>query len=142
MQIPNGAKVFIKNENTGKFLFVLRENISGITNPGRWGLIGGGIKEGETPLEALKREVQEESNIEIHDIKYLASRDVLQKLKGKEHLIVGHLFAANTYYDIDDIKIFEGEKVAYFTLDEIKKEKLVPSLKDIIEVYNEELEDL
>lgn len=141
MRIPDGAKVFIRNKNTGKFLFVLRENISNITNPGRWGLIGGGIKDGETPLEALEREVKEESNIEIHDIEYLMSRDIVQKLKGKDIPIVGHLFVANTHYDIDEIKVYEGEKAQYFTLDEIKREDLVPALKEIIDAYEGELKN-
>lgn len=141
MNLPDGAKVFVKNKKTGKFLFVLREKIPNITNPGRWGLIGGGIKKDETPLEAMKRELKEETNIEIHNIEYLTSRDVLQKFKGGKHSIVGHLFLASTFYDIEEIKIYEGEKAQYFTLDEIRKEKLVPALEDIIDVYKETLEN-
>ncbi|NEQ86119.1 MAG: NUDIX domain-containing protein, partial [Moorea sp. SIO2I5] len=39
----------------GQFLMQLRDNIPGILYPGLWGLFGGHIEPGETPIEALKR---------------------------------------------------------------------------------------
>ncbi|MEA2006826.1 MAG: hypothetical protein U9O20_01560 [Patescibacteria group bacterium] len=34
-KIVTGTKVFVKNKKTGKFLFVLHNNIPTITNPGK-----------------------------------------------------------------------------------------------------------
>lgn len=48
-----------------KFLMQLRDNIPGILYPGYWGLFGGHIEPGETPHEAVKREVLEEITYEL-----------------------------------------------------------------------------
>lgn len=37
--------------------------------PGQWGLVGGGVEPGENVLEAMKREVKEETNLEITNLK-------------------------------------------------------------------------
>ena len=68
MKVSDGAKVFIKNKKLGKYLFVLRDDKLGIPNPNCWGLLGGGINLGEEPLQALKREIKEEVNIELYEI--------------------------------------------------------------------------
>ena len=44
----------------GKFLMQLRDDVPGILYPGCWGLFGGHIETGETPEDALKRELLEE----------------------------------------------------------------------------------
>lgn len=43
--------------NTKRFLFLHRANSK---TAGTWGLVGGGSEDGETPFEALTREIQEE----------------------------------------------------------------------------------
>jgi 8-oxo-dGTP diphosphatase len=63
MQISSGSKIFIKNKKTGRFLFILRDDIETIPYPNCWSIVGGGIEKGETPIEALKREIEEEINI-------------------------------------------------------------------------------
>jgi 8-oxo-dGTP diphosphatase len=49
----------------GKFLLQLRDNIPGIIFPGFWGLFGGHLETGETPDQAIKRELEEEINYTI-----------------------------------------------------------------------------
>jgi 8-oxo-dGTP diphosphatase len=44
----------------GKFLMQLRDDNPNILYPGHWGLFGGHLESGETPIEGLKREVLEE----------------------------------------------------------------------------------
>jgi len=88
----DGAKVFIKNKKLGKYLFQLRDDKPDIPNPNCWGLFGGGIKQGEVPLEALKRELREEMNIEIYDIKLLDSHDVVLRVENKPYTVTGNIF--------------------------------------------------
>lgn len=45
--------------------------------PGSWQVMGGTIEVGETPEQALMREVDEEVNIEIDNIKYLGAQKVI-----------------------------------------------------------------
>lgn len=44
----------------GKFLMQLRDDIPTIINPGCWAFFGGHIDPGETPADAMKRELLEE----------------------------------------------------------------------------------
>lgn len=43
-----------------RYLLQLRDDMPGIFYPGHWGCFGGAIGTGETPLEALRRELAEE----------------------------------------------------------------------------------
>jgi 8-oxo-dGTP diphosphatase len=75
------AKVFIKNEKQGKYLFHLRDNKPTITNPNTYNLLGGNFEENEKPLEALERELKEESDIKVYDIKELGNEVLESVLK-------------------------------------------------------------
>lgn len=55
--------VWIMNEN-GKLLFQQR-SMQKTTNPGKWTRTGGHVDSGETPLEAIQRETQEEIGVKI-----------------------------------------------------------------------------
>jgi 8-oxo-dGTP diphosphatase len=48
-------------DTAGRFLFQQRDNIAGITEPGKIGLFGGHKEGNETFLECIAREVQRKS---------------------------------------------------------------------------------
>jgi 8-oxo-dGTP pyrophosphatase MutT (NUDIX family) len=62
-----GVGAVILNED-GKVLGLERKDI-----PGAWQLPQGGLDENETPVEAVKREIREETGIETRDLELLAS---------------------------------------------------------------------
>jgi len=127
MKVRDGAKVFIKNKKLNKYLFCLRDDKPGIPNPNCWSLFGGGIEDGETPIEALMREMGEETNIEIYDINLIDQREVTLFVKGKPYKVTGNIFLAYTDAELEDIEIYEGQKVGYFTLDEVGNLKNIAS---------------
>ncbi|MBE9154716.1 NUDIX hydrolase [Cyanobium sp. LEGE 06113] len=47
-------------EQGGQWLIQLRDDIPGIVAPGAWGLFGGHLDPGESPAEAVRRELREE----------------------------------------------------------------------------------
>ena len=49
----------------GKLLQALQDPNGGGVYPGCWGIIGGGVEEGEQKIDALNREVTEEAGIDI-----------------------------------------------------------------------------
>lgn len=142
MIIKEGSKVFIKNQKLGKYLFFLRDDKPTIPNPNMWGLLGGGIEKGESPLEAALREVKEETNITIYDIKELGNIMVshISKENGGEQIIKNKLFVflAKTDTTLDEAELYEGQKLAYFTIEEAKKlDNLSPPIREAIGEYEE-----
>ncbi len=93
-----------------------------------YGLIGGGIEEGETPKEAAIREAQEEINIDLPNIKHL------KNYKFDNSFL-------NVFYakinNIDDIKLnSEHTEFDMFTLDELSNNPdVIPTTPKIINDY-------
>src|SRR5205085_1298230 len=57
---PADAAAAIICTKAGRYLLQQRDSIPTIFYPGHWGCFGGAMEEGETPLEALQRELHEE----------------------------------------------------------------------------------
>lgn len=67
---PKDAVAALLVLDDGRYLMQQRDDIQGIFYPGYWGLFGGAIEEGETPEEALVREVEEELAFEVREPRY------------------------------------------------------------------------
>lgn len=80
--------VAVIEDDQGRILFLLRSNRL-IAGPGKWGFAGGGVEAGESPEEAMNREIAEELGQEVR--LELESRIGPVPGLGQAHLIV-HLF--------------------------------------------------
>lgn len=118
----NGAKVFIKNKSLGKYLFQLRDDSPKIVYPNMYGLLGGGVEEGENPIDALARELSEESNIEVSDIEELGVKTItiLEKEEDREYHFKSKIFffLAQTNGELSELELYEGQRLEYFTIEE------------------------
>ena len=76
--------------------------------------MGGGVDFGETSLEALQREFQEEIQAELTNIKYLGCMENLFTFNGKpghEILFVYECdFVAPKFYQLEELTFAEGER--------------------------------
>lgn len=63
------AVALIKNEKDEYLLLKMPENFGAY--PGKWGIVGGGLEDGEVIEDAVKREVQEEVELEAISVKPL-----------------------------------------------------------------------
>ena len=140
MIVKDGAKVFIKNNQLGKYLFFLRDDKPTIPNPNMYGLLGGGIEAGETPLEALEREIKEESNIEVYNIEELGEKifnHIVIKEDGSQEPAPAKVFhfLAQTDATLDGAELFEGQRLEYFTIEEALQKDLAPAVRVAIKEY-------
>jgi nucleoside triphosphatase len=85
---------------------------------GKWVLPGGHIELGERMEEALRREVKEETNLEIRDIEFLCFQEFIyeERFWQPRHFIFFD-YACRT--DSTDVKLnAEAQEYAWVTLDE------------------------
>jgi 8-oxo-dGTP pyrophosphatase MutT (NUDIX family) len=71
----------------------LRDRDPGIAFPGHWGFFGGEMETGETPLEAIGREVREELGLEISGWRRLWEVPYRSEREGRPARVV--IFAAD-----------------------------------------------
>lgn len=69
------AVVAIIRLDDGRFLMQLRDDKPGIFYPDHWGLFGGAVEPGETPEEALRREIREELGFDLTEATYVTRMD-------------------------------------------------------------------
>ena len=100
-KIRNGARGIIINED-GKLAIFNK------VNKNEYKLPGGGIKEGETPEEAFKREALEETGCEIEIIKCLGT---IEEHKSQENFKqISYLFIAKVIRNNNKCNFTEKEK--------------------------------
>ena len=128
------AAIIIENTK-GEILLYKRDNKPGIPFPGYWDLIGGHIEEGETPKEALVREIKEELGIEINGITFFKEYLCLD---GDAHHNVKYIFKAIINIPIEEIKLLEGDYPKYISKHEIADLKFANILKSIVLDYLKE----
>lgn len=134
MKLRNAAKIFIKNKALNKYLLYLRDNKENIPDPNVWDLFGGGIEEGEAPLKAIKRELKEEVDIDVFNIKPSHSNKLISSFQGKEHEEDAYYFWGETLVeDLSTVSLNEGQKMAFFSIEEISQmENISMTVRELI----------
>jgi len=125
------AQIIFENEK-GELLLYLRDNKPGIPFPMHWDLIGGHVEEGETPEQALVREVKEEINIDLTEFRFFRKYDCNE---GDAYPNVKYIYTGIINLPIEEITLLEGDHPAYFRKDEISDLKLANILKKILMDY-------
>jgi len=125
-----GVKILLKNKE-GKYLLLRRSILKYPEVKSRWDIVGGRINSGVTLIENLKREILEETNLELVGIpKLIFAQDILRK-EGYHVVRLTYLGEANGEIKLDEK---ENDKYEWFNLDELKKKKDVDIyLKEILE---------
>jgi 8-oxo-dGTP diphosphatase len=127
--IPGVGAFIIHN---AKFLLQLRDDKPNIANPNRWGFVGGGIDEGEEPLEAMKRECKEEIDFVPNDVRYQG------RTRDEKYRFCIYL----SDDEIPRIKRGEGQALKFFSLDEIPLEQGTPRVQLFFTKYRNLAEKL
>lgn len=125
------AAIILENDK-GEFLLYLRDNKPGIPFPGYWDLIGGHVEEGETPEEALVREVKEELDIDLKEYTFYKKYECLT---GDAYENIKYIFTGKINIPIEEITLLEGVRPKYFSRKEIPNVKFANILKSIVMEY-------
>jgi len=125
------AAIILENEK-GEFLLYLRDNKPGIPFPAYWDLIGGHVEEGETPEEALVREVKEELDIDLKEYTFYKKYECLT---GDAYENIKYIYTGKINLPIEEITLLEGVRPQYFSREEIPKVKFANILKTIVMEY-------
>jgi 8-oxo-dGTP diphosphatase len=125
------AAIILENDK-GKFLLYLRDNKPDIPFPDHWDLIGGHVEEGETPEEALVREVKEELDIDIKDYTFYKKYECLT---GDAYENTKYIYSGKINLPIEEVTLLEGVRPQYFSREEIPNIKFANILKTIVLEY-------
>jgi 8-oxo-dGTP diphosphatase len=125
------AAIILEN-NKGEFLLYLRDNKPGIPFPDHWDLIGGHIEEGETPEEALVREVKEELDIDLKEYIFYKKYECLF---GDAYDNIKYIYSGKINLPIEEVTLLEGVRPQYFSRSEIPDVKFANILKSIVMEY-------
>lgn len=125
------AAIILENDK-GEFLFALRDDKSWIPFPNHWDLIGGHVEEGETPEEALVREIKEELDIEIPGYKFYKR---VPCYKGDVYDNIKYIYTGKINIPIEEITLLEGQKAQYFKPEEIPNVKFANIIGSIMTDY-------
>ena len=125
------AAIILENDR-GEFLLALRDNKPWIPFPNHWDLIGGHVEEGETPEEALVREIKEELDIEIPDYSFYRK---FECFTGDAFENEKYIYTGKINIPIEKITLLEGERAQYFTADEIRDLRFANIIKSVMLDY-------
>jgi 8-oxo-dGTP pyrophosphatase MutT (NUDIX family) len=107
--------IILYNKET-KILFQERGD-EAPTYPSKWGMFGGAIEKGETPLEAIKRECMEELDYELNEPPLI--------YQGKYCMGYAYIFAQK-FDNTKKLILGEGKSMKWFSLEELKNVETVP----------------
>lgn len=125
LKMINVVKAVIKKDD--KYLLLLRSEKVDVF-PYHWDFPGGKIDLGESPKEAIIREVFEETNLEIEPIEIIDEIEIEAIVKGKKSLVNFKIFSVKiNFYEI---KLSDEHlECKWMTEKEFMKIKVTPFLR-------------
>lgn len=127
MEYPLVAVGGVIIDKDNKILLVKRKNPP---NKGSWAIPGGKVKFGETLEEAVKREIKEETNLDIKVKDLLA---VVEIIKEGFHYIILDFLCEVTGGNL--MASSDAEEAKYFRLEELEKTYTSPTTVDMLRRY-------
>jgi 8-oxo-dGTP diphosphatase len=121
-------------DRAGRLLIYLRDNNPAIPFPNHWDLFGGHLEPGETPEQALLREVKEELGIELKSWQPFRKFNCTE---GDVYPNIKHVFWAVTCYTAAELILREGQELRSITMAERKEIRFANILGSVIDAFVE-----
>jgi NDP-sugar pyrophosphorylase family protein len=111
----------------GQVLLQQRDDNPAIRYPGHWSLFGGTIDDGESPADAVAREVKEEIDYDMRNFGMF--REFVQNNKCE------FAFAGELPVSLAELTLSEGQGMNFFYPSQLKELQIRPDDKDTLEQY-------
>ncbi len=131
MNEPCFYRVSVKGiviDETGRFLLAREDN-------DMWELIGGGLDHGEDPLAALRREIHEETGLEVTYISEQPSYFITARMLGRDKFVANAIYEMKLK-DLDFTPSSECQELRFFSVEEAKRADLFPNAKQFVRVFD------
>src|SRR4051794_33437452 len=106
----SGVSIIFMNSLKEVLLF-LRDDKPDLPFPNRWDLLGGTVEEGETPLQGIVREIEEEIEYALVDPELFRVTEFFDRTE--------HTYFQQGEFDIEKTPLNEGQRLNWFSKDEI-----------------------
>lgn len=123
-----GVKVLVINED-GQVLLLKRSDK--VTRPGGWDFPGGGVDMGESPDEAARREIKEETSLTVHKLQLVSTH--LASTNGEDDLIIGYVGSVDS--TVVELTAWEHDEFIWVKIDELNDEILPPEHMAVVDGY-------
>ena len=110
-------------QREGRWLLQLRDDVDSIIYPGHWGLFGGHIEAGETPTEAVMRELNEE-------ICWTPQSPPRHWFSNNNGTRMVHVFRSTLDVSIDALQLLEGQDLKLTSLEEMESGRVWSERKE------------
>ncbi len=110
----------------------MRDNNPRIPFPDHWDLFGGHIEEGETPEQALVRELKEEIDLDIKEFNFFKKYECVE---GDAWPNIKYIYTGKINKPIDEINLKEGKRIHFFSKSEVPHIKFANILKRVVMDY-------
>ncbi|MEU2945725.1 NUDIX domain-containing protein [Nocardiopsis alba] len=124
-----GAVAIIANAR-GDLLLHLRDDLPHIAWPGHWSVLGGGCDPGESPREAIVRELDEEAGLAVEDLVELFE---VPDVHGSGRLLT--FYAGVWDGDAEALPLTEGVKLAWVAPDLLDTLLMPPFIRTALHRY-------
>ena len=104
--------------------------------PNYWAFFGGGIEQGESPTEALEREVLEELSYQVQNPYFLMA----QKVRDEEDENTKYVFVEQ--YQDQPLQLGEGQAMGWFSPDKTHELKMIEHDRAVVERMRDYLNQL
>jgi 8-oxo-dGTP diphosphatase len=98
-------------QRDGRWLIQLRDEIPTIVAPGCWGLFGGHLEPGETPEQALRRELLEEISWQPPDLELVMVHPI--------HRRTANVFRGELSVPLEQLQLLEGQDLDLVSPEEL-----------------------